>query len=683
MSDLQKTWSKKFRLSKFFIIALLSILSFCVPSLIFAQTGSDLLDPLFIPKFENQLTGPPPVYVPKLIIDNDTVVRHEYTVSMESFKQQVLPPSLNLLTPVYGYGGIAKDAVTGESLGYVQSTPGSIFEAIRGIPVQVTWINNISSPHMLPVDPTLHWANPNNDPEPTGPFPSYPPGYPEMQSPVPLVTHLHGAEVQSYSDGVPTQWFTYDGLHGSDYYTLKDTNPNSAVYYYPNMQQPTTLWYHDHALGITRINMMSGLSGFYLLRETNSSIDYVADLLPKGKYEMPIVIQDRTFSADGSLYYPQNGINPDVNPYWNDAFLGNTIVVNGKVWPNLDVDKGQYRFRILDSSNTRIYSLSFVNMQTGETLPIVQIGTDGGYLKSSVTVDKFIIAPAERVDVLIDFSDLAPGTKVILKNTLLTYDFPNEDETLGQIMQFTVTSEEGFKSRTLPAILNPTLEADTFPNLPFPVRQRILPMFEVNGQNGPLSFLLNGQMWGGEVSETPRVGETEEWVFVDLTNMGHPIHLHLIQFQLVSRQDINVSRYAADWISLQREALGNNTAEPPWPIDFIPKELPVQSYLIGMPRPPALNEAGWKDTVLTYPNTVTIIRARWTSQDGSPFPFDATQGPGYVWHCHILEHEDNEMMRPYIVLPSLRSMTFPISEIIVLVLIIVLAISLFFILRRR
>ena len=319
-----KSSYKRSKLLDFLIL----ILFLCIPTPIFAQTNSNLLDPLLIPKFENQLTGPPPVYIPTPIIENGKIIRNEYTVSMNSFMQQVLPPSMNLLTPVWGYGGLVKDAVTGESLGYVQSTPGSTFEELKGIPAQVTWINNISSSHMLPVDPTVHWANPNNYPEPTSPFPSYPPGYPEMQSPVPLVTHLHGAEVQSTSDGVPEQWFTYNGIHGPDYYTLKETAPNSAVYLYPNVQQPTTLWYHDHALGITRINMMAGLAGFYLIRETDSLIDYVADLLPKGKYEIPIMIQDRTFNADGSLFYPEIGINPDVNPYWQHAFLGNTIVVN-------------------------------------------------------------------------------------------------------------------------------------------------------------------------------------------------------------------------------------------------------------------------------------------------------------------------------------------------------------------
>lgn len=663
-------WSKKLEHTVFIGILLLLILSFGFPSLVFCSTEPDLLDPLNIPKFENQLDGPPPVYEPAVVMENNEVIRHEYDVTMSSFEQQILPPSMNLTTNVWGYGGLAKDAVTGTPLGYIQSTPGPTIEAVRSIPTQVKWINNISSSHMFPVDPTLHWANPENDPKPTSDFPEYPPGYPDAQTPVPLVTHLHGAEVQSYYDGVPDQWYTSNGLHGSAYYTHEETDSNSAVFYYPNRQQPTTLWYHDHALGVTRINMMAGLAGFYLLREPDNTVDYVADLLPTGKYEIPLIIQDRTFCADGSLFYPQIGVNPDVNPYWNHAFLGNSIVVNGKSWPNLNVDRGQYRFRILDASNTRIYSLSCVNVQTGKNIPIVQIGSDGGYLKNPVTLKDIIISPSERIDILIDFSDLTPGTKVVLKNTLLTFDFPNEEETIGQIMQFTVTDQDGFQPNILPSVLNPTLEGDTFPTLPSPVNTRILTMFQVNGEQGPLLFLLNGQLWSGEISELPRLGDTEEWIIVDLTNNAHPIHLHLVQFQVVGRQDINATRYAADWISLQREALGDSTASPPWPTDFIPEELPVEPYLLGTRRPPALNEVGWKDTTLVYPNTITIIRSRWSSQDGSSYSFDATEGPGYVWHCHLLEHEDNEMMRPYKVLPRLESQNqeIPLFEVLIVLL---------------
>jgi spore coat protein A, manganese oxidase len=613
-----------------------------------ASPSLALLDPLTIPKYENQLNGPLPVYEPTEITDsNGKVIQHEYTVTMSSFKEQILPTSMGLLTTVWGYGGLTKDASTETSLGYVQSAPGPSFEAVRGIPIKVKWVNNITSPYFLPVDPTIHWANPNNYATPIPPFTSYPPGYPEFQSTVSLVTHLHGSETQSYYDGTPNEWFTANGIHGTEYYTYEKTDPNAAVYYYPNEQPSGTLWYHDHALGLTRLNVMSGLAGFYLIRDLNSSSDYVASLLPTGNYEMPLVIQDRTFYNDGSLWFPMVGTNPDIDPYWQMSFLGNTVMVNGKVWPNMNVSRGQYRFRLLDASNSRIYRLSFVDTQTNTTLPFTQIGSDGGYLKEAANITELLISPAERADILVDFSNLAPGTKILLKNTALT-DPTTEIQTVGQIMQFTISTNDGFKPKTLPTLLNPTLAGSTFPNLPSPTNKRILTMFLVNGLYGPEQFLLNGQMWGGEISELPVVGSTEDWVIVDLTRISaHPIHLHLIQFQIVSRQNINATKYATDWIALQRQALGNETAVPPWPNKFTPKELPVEPYLLGSPTPAPPNEQGWKDTVLTAPFTVTVIRVRFAQQDGSPFSFDATQGPGYVWHCHILDHEDNEMMRPY------------------------------------
>lgn len=556
---------------------------------------------------------------------------------------------MNMLTPVWGYGGVAEDAVTKTPLGYVRSSPGPSFEAVRGIPIQVKWQNKITSPQMFPVDPTLHWANPNTVDMPMPPFPTYPPGFPQAQSPVPLVTHLHGGEVQSDFDGGPDEWFTWNGIHGPAYSTLEKTDPNAAVYYYPNEQQPTTLWYHDHALGVTRINVMSGLAGFYLIREPNNTTDYVAPLLPTGKYEVPLVIQDRTFYADGSFWFPTVGTNPDVHPYWSLAFFGNTIMVNGKVWPNMNVERGQYRLRLLDGSNARFYTISFIDTQTNTLLPFIQIGSDGGYLKTAVTLTELTISPAERADVLVDFSGLAPGTKILLKNSAKA-PFPGgtpvDPLTVGQIMQFTVTTDEGFKPATLPTLLNPTLTGPTFPNLPLPTKQRILTLYEVDSPIGALTVLLNGQKWASDITELPKVGTTEDWVIVDLTMDSHPIHLHLVQFQIVSRQKIS-AEYSDDWIALQRQQLGNVTAMPPWPLDFIPKELPVEPYLQGAPTPTPPNEQGWKDTVQMNPFEVTVIRARWASQDGSPYTFDATQGPGYVWHCHILDHEDNEMMRPY------------------------------------
>jgi spore coat protein A len=650
----------------------------------FASSAPNLLDPLTIPKYENQLTSPIPIFEPTNITDSTgKVIEYDYTVTMSSFTEQILPPSMNLLTPVWGFGGMAKDAVTGASLGYVQSAPGLSFEAVRGTPVKVKWVNNITSPYMFPVDPTIHWANPNNYATPTAPFASYPPGYPEAQGTVPTVIHLHGSETPSYYDGTPDEWFTANGTHGNEYYTYEKTDPNAAVYYYPNEQPATTLWYHDHALGLTRLNVMSGLAGFYLIRDLNSSSDYVASLLPTGNYEMPLVIQDRTFYSDGSLWFPTTGTNPDIYPYWQMSFLGNTIMVNGKIWPNMNVNRGQYRFRLLDASNSRIYQLSFVDTQTNTTLPFTQIGSDGGYLKEAANLTELLISSAERADILVDFSGLPPGSKVLLKNTALTA--PTDPQTVGQIMQFTVTEDEGFKPKALPTLLNPTLAGSTWPTLPTPTKTRILTMFLVNGPDGPEQFLLNGQMWGGQISELPVVGTTEDWVIVDLTRVSaHPIHLHLIQFQVVSRQDINATQYATDWLALQRQALGNSSAVPPWPDNFTPKELPIEPYLIGTPTPAPPNEQGWKDTVLALPFTVTRIRVRFAQQDGSPFSFDATQGPGFVWHCHILDHEDNEMMRPYkLISASSESQNTPILIVAAVIVVAVVVVVIFLLLRRR
>jgi len=600
------------------------------------------LDPLTIPKYVNQLTGPPPVYE-QSVVKKGKLIRHDYTVDMTSFMQQVLPPGFPM-TAVWGYGGPAKDALTGASLGYVRNSPAPTFEATRDIPIRVTWQNKITSSHMFAVDPTLHWVDPNGMGMPMLPFPSYPPGWPEAQSPVPLIPHLHGGEVQSTSDGNPEAWFTWDGKQGQAYNTEKRTDPWSAVFDYPNEQPPATLWYHDHALGITRINVMSGLAGFYLLRDP---ADTVAPLLPSGKYEMPIVIQDRNFYADGSFYFPSDGNNPDVHPYWQPEFFGNTIMVNGLVWPNMNVDRGQYRLRLLDGSNARFYTLSFSN-----NMPFIQIGSDGGYLKAPVMLTELTIAPGERADILVDFSGLKKGTKVILTNTAYAPfkggepgGDPADPDTVGQIMQFTVTKKKGFKPQTLPEPLNDLLAGD-WPTLPDEIsEERILPLVEVMSEaDEPLEVLLNGQKWGGVISEMPVLGSTEEWVIVNPTEDTHPIHLHLVQFQLVSRQSIDAEEYWADWIGL------NAPYEPPFPLDYMPMELPVEPYLLGMSMEAPPNEQGWKDTIQAHPGEVTVIRVRFAPIDESPgYPFDATKGPGYVWHCHILDHEDNEMMRPFVV----------------------------------
>ena len=582
-----------------------------------------LLDPKTIPKYVNQLTGPPPVFVP--------VKGNEYCVTATSFEQQILPPPLPM-THVWGYGGLAKDAVTGTLLGFVRNTPAPTFEATRNISLSVNWVNDLNDPHMFAVDPTVHWANPNNMSMPMPPFQSFPPGYPQAQSPVPLVTHVHGIEVASTSDGNPDAWWTANGKHGSAYNTEQPTTPNAAVFHYPNTQPAATVWYHDHALGMTRLNVMSGLAGFYLIRDL---ADPIAPLLPNGSYEVPLAIQDRNFYANGSFYFPSDGQNPGIHPYWQPEFFGNTIMVNGKVWPNMNVDKGLYRFRLIDGSNARFYTLSF-----SDGMPFTIIGGEGGYLKAPVPMTRLTIAPGERADILVDFSNFAPGTKIILQNVCnapCPGGDPADPLTTGQIMQFTVTDKLGHPPVTLPVTLNPTF-ASSFPSLPTPTKTRIVTLTEVEGPNGPLEALLDGQEWSAPISEQPQLGTTEDWVIINLTEDTHPIHWHLVDPQLVSRQAFNVTAYSKDWKA--------KNGEPP--LNHPTKPVDPTTYLTGSPVGPPPHEQGWKDTIEANPGEVTTVRMRFAPMDGSRnYPFDATVGPGYVWHCHIIDHEDNEMMRPF------------------------------------
>ncbi|NBI27939.1 multicopper oxidase family protein [Chengkuizengella marina] len=581
------------------------------------------LDPRSIPKYVNQVEVPS-VFKPTIVRDPSTneELSHNYTVFITAFKQQLLPPGFPE-TFVWGYEGIIEDGSC------FSSTPGPTFEAVRGIPINVQWVNNLTDPHFLPVDPTLHWANPNNIPTPEPPFQPFPPGYPLAQSPVPVTTHLHGGEVRSDSDGGPDSWFTAGE---------EKTGPAfiQSRYTYPNQQEPTTLWYHAHALGITRLNVFAGLAGFYLLRDPNNIIE---PLLPSGPFEIPIVIQDRSFNKDGSLLFPNIGVNPDAHPYWVNDFLGDVIMVNGKVWPNLNVERRQYRIRFNNGSNSRFYNLKLSNGQS-----FMQIGSDGGFLRCPVELTEILIAPAERADVLIDFSKQDPGTKIIITNDAFA-PFPGGDrpdpETTGQIMQFTVLDTPSEKPVILPPILNeiPQLIPDV------PKQTLTLNVVREETDPGPIELLLDGQKWASPISELPQVGSTVDWVLANITAATHPIHVHLIQFQLVSRQLFDAERYLADWESLN--------GKPPLQHPTIP--LDVEDYLIGKPIEPDLNEQGWKDTVRANPNEVTILRLRFTPQNvetgGSKpglnqFPFDPTFGPGYVWHCHILDHEDNEMMRP-------------------------------------
>lgn len=470
-------------------------------------------------------------------------------------------------TLIYGYNGLY---------------PGPTFETMKGRAVKVKWINNLPLKHFLPVDKTLHGAIDN----------------PEVRT----VVHLHGANVAPDSDGHPEAWFTRDFEYTGPKYSRQ-------VYEYPNQQQATTLWYHDHALGATRLNIYAGLAGFYLIHDFHEqSLD-----LPKREYDIPLMIQDKTFRTDGSIFYPANTNPPSsVNPSVVRAFIGNTMVVNGKVWPYLKVEPRKYRFRLLNASNTNGFTFKLSNGQS-----FWQLGTDGGMIEHSQSIEKFALDPSERLDVIIDFSGLA-GQTITLRTEEL--DLQGNPETFKEdVMQFRVELPlKGVDQSVIPGELRHFEKLDE----DMAIKTRRIVMTQDLDAQGRIMLSLNHNMFGDPATEMPEYDTIEIWelasdIFVPGAPLGippnitHPIHLHLVQFQILDRRPIDLSKFNQNaWINGDNQAIGN-------------------------PENPDPSEIGWKDTVRVDPGKVTRIIVHFKNYTGE-----------YVWHCHILEHEDHDMMRP-------------------------------------
>ena len=265
------------------------------------------------------------------------------------------------------------------------------------------------------IDPTLHGSEP---------------GTPEVRT----VVHLHGARVMPESDGLPEQWFTRG-------FAQKGADWSTETFYYPNEQAPAMLWYHDHTIAITRFNVLAGLAGLYFIRENDE--DSLG--LPSGRYEIPLVLQDRRFNQDGSIFYPPFGLVPSVHPLWQPDYFGDVGVVNGVVTPFLQVEARKYRFRILNACNT-----AFLNIRLqadGQLVPFHQIGADLGFMPSPVTMESLLLSPAERVDVIVDFAGLA-GKEIIMTNDAVAF-FPigPPPPVLGpaQLMMFRVQGCQRFR----------------------------------------------------------------------------------------------------------------------------------------------------------------------------------------------------------------------------------------------
>jgi FtsP/CotA-like multicopper oxidase with cupredoxin domain len=609
------------------------------------------LDPLAIPKYVNQLPIPR-VLAPTVIRDSrGRVVRHDYDMSTRAIRAQVLPPNFPQTT-VWAYGGRCR--VPGSTrTEFVASSPGPVFDNTRGIPARVTWRNQITRPHIFAVDPVLHHANPNAMEHPHPPFRPFPPGYPGAQIPVPVVTHTHGLVVKPQFDGTAEEWFTSFGQRGASYV--------SNVYEMPNEQPATQLFYHDHAMGISRLNVMAGLVGpAYFIRDPDSPLDRPDSPLPKGEFEIPLTVADRAFFTDGELDFPRESDNPHL-AYWQAEDESNAVIVNGAVWPNLNVQRRQYRFRLLAASNMRVWQFQFEH--NGRFLPFTVVGSDGGYLPAPVVMDRVIMGITERNDILIDFSGFTPGTQIFMRNTLAIEDdgeiIVPDPETVGQVMRFTVVDSR----RVPPPVLSPAL---------FPPRARLVPdaptrtKVTVRFRDDPEHVTptdrmrtIDGLAFTSPVTETPLIGSTEQWDIVntnepddDADAGAHMIHLHLLEFQILNRQRFDQERFLQDWFLI------NGHRPMTRPI-----VLPMGGYLVGDPIPPSPNETGWKDTVRADPLHVTRIVTRWAPQElptggvepgqnlypmdvAFPDTTDTFTGPGYMWHCHMLGHEDHDMMRP-------------------------------------
>jgi FtsP/CotA-like multicopper oxidase with cupredoxin domain len=736
------------------------------------------LDPLTIPKYVTPLVIPP--------VMNTTGTDDDYDISLRQFKQQILPAGFPATT-VWSYGPTADPIpdvapAANSQFNYPAYTIETMANPLNlDPPITVKWRNELVAinpadgfpyaldsglrsylPHLFDVDQTLHWANPpatgckdgsdRTDCATLNPAP--------YLGPVPMSLHLHGAHVDAHSDGYPEQWFlpaaddipTGYATEGSiidDATGLKvlGSKPGMVDFSYRNDQPATTLWFHDHSLGMTRLNVYAGPAGFWLVRGGPYGDAFVGDsdvTGPQGYLpspapvagqgvvelntpgdpirnairEIPIVIQDRSFLDDGSLVYPDSRIDfdgytgpyipdSDIAPAWNPEAFFDTMVVNGTTWPTLEVAPALYRFRLLNGSDSRFLNLALFEADgdvLGTELPFYQIASDQGFLTEVVEVETgfttthqggpaiatpdpqqaLLMGLAERADVLVDFRGLANGTHVRMINTAADAPFggfdsldPDADPpalvaTTGQVMEFVVNDAMNGASPTDSTATNPmdlvlpsekTLAPPLVPDntrqvslneeesgqvcitisateqievvfvLPAPVDQASIhavcavygavpqapasallgtvdltglepegvPLLWTDTSAGtPIDVTLNNtNIVRINVTENPTVNTVEDWEIYNFTEDAHPIHIHLVRFEVLWRQLIDGSP-------------GPNGDQQPW-------------------------ETGFKDTVIAYPGEITTVRAR----------FDLTGL--YVWHCHILSHEDNEMMRPFVV----------------------------------
>jgi spore coat protein A len=559
-------------------------------------------------------------------------------------------------TTVWGYGNHDLEQIFTNGTGLGVTFPGRSFVVQRGTPITVNWYNNLVDekgkplPHLLGVDQTIAMQTDAANVPING---------------VPIAVHHHGGNNAAEFDGGPDQWFTPRRQQIGVGVGPSNSSPGSdhLGYTYLNNDEASLHWYHDHAEGVTRINAYAGLAGLFVIRDPNETALINALLLPRGAQELPLVLQDKVFQQDGSLAY--TGDAPDFNG-WNTLnpgatrllpgfgsgydpndsntvvtgtqpthvpeMFGDVICVNGVSWPSSAVQRRPYRLRLLNGSDSRVYNLRFGGLY------FYQISTDLGFLNVPVYLTSITIFPGERKDIFIDFTQVAQGGKVVVTNDA-PFPYPSGNATLptdpwATVMRFDVslpfdqtvpkvypmtplTPLRGFASGT--PLIPPYLA------VPPGLTTRRVMLGEGCDEYGRIMPLIGTVSEGTKTFHDPadifpKLGSTEVWEFWNSTVDAHPIHMHLVRFRIVNRQPFTGSTQA---LAMANGWTGVSFTAPP--------------VATGLATPAPLTEQGWKDTVVCPPGQVTRIVAT----------FDK---PGkFVYHCHILGHEEHDMMRWYVV----------------------------------
>lgn len=570
-----------------------------------------LLDPLTLTKFSDPLFSMP-VAQPSGTMNGSPLYDINIGQFQWSFSSQI--PAAT----IWGYGYADASGVTHYSF------PGPTFSVNTNETVNVRYTNLLADPvsgaplsNPLPVDTTL--------------MEGMIAGLPTNRT----VVHLHGGHNPGIYDGNPFQDFSSTPAPGGTSFWMSPSGipspaTNTVTYTYENKQQSALLWYHDHSMGTTHLNPYLGMAGGYKI---NDALEASLNLPPR---MVPLVFQDKMFQADGQLFYPRGpgdlvtpgGATPLAGLPANfpsaasiiPEFFGNVNTVNGTVWPKMEVEPTLYRFPLLNASNSRTYMLQ-AQKPDGTFINWNIIGSDGGLLPAPVNAQALTIMPGERYDTVLDFTGLPAGTVVTMHNVGPDGPFmrdpamvPADPATTGQVMQFWVRAPNlyGAPAGTVPSALNPITRLDPAAA----AGTRNITLNESADQYGRLMLLLNQTPFAAPVTEIVNLNDTEVWNFINVTPDVHPMHLHLVEFQVIGRQAL--------------------LPDPLNPGSFLPQVDPGAPLL-----PPPPEEMGWKDTLQTWPGYQTSIIAQFTDYTGD-----------YVYHCHILDHEDFDMMRPFVVVPE-------------------------------